>query len=54
MGTKQAIWIGLAIGSTIGGLIPNLWNASLFSFSSLFLSTIGGMLGIYVAFKLTR
>lgn len=40
------------IGSTIGGLIPNIWNAGIFSFSSIFLGAAGGIAGIYVAFKL--
>ncbi|MEK7079687.1 MAG: hypothetical protein AAB883_00875 [Patescibacteria group bacterium] len=51
---KQIIWIGLFIGSTIGGLIPLLWGASAFSFSSIILSSLGGMLGIYVAYKITH
>ena len=44
----------MVVGSTIGGLIPNLWGASIFSFSSMLFGTAGGILGIYVAFKMTR
>jgi hypothetical protein len=35
-------------------MIPNLWGAGVLSFSSIFLSAIGGAAGIIVAFKLTR
>ena len=51
MHTKPLIWIGLFIGSTIGSLIPDLWGASMLSFSSIFLSGVGGILGIYVGYR---
>jgi uncharacterized membrane protein YeaQ/YmgE (transglycosylase-associated protein family) len=51
---KPSIWIGMTIGSSIGSFIPSLWGAGIFSFSSLFLGALGAMLGIYVAFKMTR
>ncbi len=46
--------MGLLVGSTIGSLIPSLWGASMFSFSSLVLGALGGMAGIYIAFKMTN
>ncbi len=39
MPRKTLIWIGILVGSTIGSFIPMLWNGSLLSMSSLFLST---------------
>ena len=42
----------MIVGTTIGGLIPSLWGASLFSLWGVFLSAAGGILGIYIAFKL--
>lgn len=51
---KQMIWIGMIAGSTIGGFIPSLWGASVLSFSSILLSALGAMAGIYVAYKMTR
>jgi len=51
---KQAVWIGMLVGSTIGGMIPNLWGASVFSFSSILFGAVGGILGIYAAFTMTR
>ncbi|MDB5254416.1 MAG: hypothetical protein JWL80_482 [Parcubacteria group bacterium] len=45
---------GLVVGSTVGGFIPNLWGAGSFSFSSIFLSAIGAIVGIYIGYKVTR
>jgi len=47
MHQRPLIWIGLFIGSTIGSFIPDLWGASVLSFSSILLSGIGGLVGIY-------
>jgi len=54
MNTKSLIWIGLFVGSTIGGFIPKLWGASFFSLSSLILSVIGGFIGIWIGFKIAK
>ncbi|HEV7121655.1 MAG TPA: hypothetical protein VGN56_02390 [Candidatus Paceibacterota bacterium] len=51
---KQAVWIGAFIGSTVGSYIPNLWGASLFSFSSILLGAVGGAAGIIIAWRLTN
>jgi len=48
---KRIIWLGMLVGSTIGGFIPMLWGAGAFSFSSIFLGAAGGIAGIYIAFK---
>jgi len=48
---KQFVWLGVFVGSAIGDLIPSLWGAGPLSFSSIIFSTIGGILGIYVAYK---
>ena len=50
---KQTVWVGMVLGSTIGGCIPSLWGADMFSYSSMFLGAGGGIVGIYLAFKLT-
>jgi uncharacterized membrane protein YeaQ/YmgE (transglycosylase-associated protein family) len=44
----------MILGSTIGSLIPSLWGAGVFSFSSLFFGSVGAIVGIIVAFKLTH
>jgi hypothetical protein len=51
---KKMIWGGLAIGSTIGGAIPFLWTLNPFSFSSIFLTAIGGVIGIWCGYKLAK
>lgn len=52
MDRKTATWIGVFIGSTVGSFIPSLWGASPFDLSSLFLSAMGGFLGIWFAYKM--
>jgi hypothetical protein len=52
--SKKAIWLGMFVGSTIGGSVPLLWHASMFSVSSVFLSAVGALAGIWGAYKLTR
>lgn len=54
MEDKTIILITTSIGGIIGGYIPNLWDSSPLSLSSLFLSAIGGVLGIYIEYKITH
>ena len=42
----------MIIGSIIGGYLPNLWNADLFSLSGILFSAIGGFLGIWLGYIL--
>jgi len=49
---RSYIWIGILIGSTIGGLIPGLGGADGFSYSSVLLSGVGALVGLWIAFKL--
>lgn len=51
---KKMIWGGLAIGSTIGGAIPFLWTLNPFSFSSIILTAVGGLIGIWAGYKLAK
>ena len=52
--SKKAAYFGMFVGSTIGGFVPVLWHASLFSMSAIVLSGIGGIAGIWVAHRLSR
>lgn len=54
MSSKKLISIGMIAGSLIGGYIPVLFGDTGFSFISLFTSGIGGALGIYLAYRMTR
>jgi uncharacterized membrane protein len=51
---KKLIWGGMFVGSTAGGFLPMLWNSSAFSMSSVLLSAVGGVLGIYAGLKLAQ
>ena len=54
MSTKTLIFLGSIIGSTIGGYIPTFFGDSMFSYTSLFTSGIGGIVGIIIAYKLAN
>ena len=48
---KSMIWLGLFVGSTIGSLLPMLWGGDIFSLSSIIGSAVGGILGIWLGYK---
>jgi dipeptide/tripeptide permease len=50
---RSAIWIGILIGSTIGGFIPSLWGSDLVSYSGLLLSGVGAFAGLWVGYKVS-
>lgn len=54
MNSKSLIWIFMAIGSAVGGYIPALWGEGFLSFSSVILTAVGGIIGIWVGFKLSQ
>jgi hypothetical protein len=53
MSAKGVVMLGMFIGSTAGSYIPILFGASFLSMASLIGSAIGGILGIYIGYKLT-
>jgi hypothetical protein len=54
MEPKRIIMFTTVVGLTIGGFVPALWGSGGISFSSIIFSAIGGVLGIYAGYKLTR
>ena len=52
--TKKAVWMGMFVGSTIGGFIPMLWHASMLSMSGIVMSTVGGIAGVWAVYRLGR
>lgn len=43
----------MIIGSVAGGFVASLFGAGALSFTSLGCSTVGGILGIWIAFKIS-
>jgi len=54
MNGKKLIWLGAIVGSTLGGMLPGLWHASMFSLWGLIFSTVGGLLGIWAGWRLSQ
>lgn len=52
MDRKKLIWFGMTVGSAVGGYMPMLWGGSLFSFTSVILTAIGGIAGIWLGYKI--
>ena len=44
--------LGMIVGSIIGGYLPVLFGASFLSMWSLFGSAVGGLLGIWIVYKI--
>ncbi len=51
MSKKALIWVGLTVGSAVGGYLPALWGGDLISFSSVILSAAGGIAGIWLGYR---
>jgi hypothetical protein len=49
---RRVVWLFVAVGSTIGGLAPEAWGGSAFGLASLALGCLGGLAGIWAAFRL--
>ncbi len=54
MNSKSLIMIGLVVGSTLGSYVPALWGAGWLSIASLLTGGIGGLLGIWAGYKVSR
>ncbi len=54
MTSNPLIWIGMAVGSIVGGFVPMLWGDSGFSMSGIFFNALGGIAGIYAGYKLSN
>ena len=52
--TKFIIGIGMFVGSTIGSYIPALWGGSVLSFTSIVFSVIGGLVGIWLGYRVSK
>ena len=52
MSSKRLIWGGMFIGSTIGSLLPALWDGGFFAYTIW--GAIGGVAGIWAGFKFAK
>jgi len=53
MSAKSIVMLGATIGSILGSFLPALWGGSLLSYTSILTGTIGGFVGMIVAYKLS-
>jgi len=54
MNSKSLIMIGLVVGSIVGSYVPALWGAGWLSIASVLIGGIGGLLGIWAGYKVSR
>ncbi|HSX47950.1 MAG TPA: hypothetical protein VLF41_00355 [Candidatus Nanoarchaeia archaeon] len=52
MSQKTMIWGGMTLGSTVGSILPTVFGAGWLSPWSILTSAVGGILGIWLGFKL--
>jgi len=50
---KRVMWLCVAFGSIVGGMIPEAWGGSAFGGMSLLLGVLGGVAGIWLGARLT-
>jgi len=51
---KTIIIAGMVIGSYAGSCVPLIWGGSLLSISSIIFGGIGGLAGIFFAYKISQ
>lgn len=52
---KLLISIGIFVGATAGAYVPWLWgDTELFGIASILCSTVGGLVGIWLGYKLAQ
>jgi hypothetical protein len=52
MNNNSSIWIGMTVGSLVGGYVPSLWDAGIFSLWGVLFSALGGFAGIWVGYRM--
>jgi hypothetical protein len=50
---RCVVWLFVAVGSTVGGLVPVAWGGSALGVASLAFGCLGGLAGLWFAARLT-
>ncbi len=53
MDSRKLMWIMALVGSAVGGYVPTLWGAPVFSLTSIFFSSVGAIAGVWFVFKMS-
>ncbi len=48
---RSRVWLGIFVGSTIGGLLPALWGGNMISYTAVLLSGAGAFLGVWLVLR---
>lgn len=51
MSDKTIYYLASGVGGTVGSFLPELWHAGFFSAWSILLTFVGGIVGIWLAYK---
>ncbi len=51
MTLKKWVWLGMLVGSSVGGFVPMIWGDSALSVSGFILSFVGGIGGIWAGYE---
>lgn len=54
MSAKTLIFLGMFVGSLVGGYIPVLFGDNMFSYISVITSGLGAILGILIGYKISK
>jgi len=49
---KKVVMLGMIFGSVIGGYLPTIFGADIFSFYSIICTALGAFIGIWLSAKL--
>jgi predicted MFS family arabinose efflux permease len=50
---KRVLWLCIAVGSTVGGVVPEAWHASSFGLAAMLGSGIGALVGVWFAARIS-
>ncbi len=53
MDTKL-IWMGMFVGSLLGGYVPLIWGGDAFSLAGVLWGGIGAFIGVWLGWKISR